>query len=238
MADRAVMTLALVAALCGCQSRVRERGPIPGGWTTVDAGRRDVASARDAVIRDAVSRDAAREDGEGSVVVDATGGGRDGGARDLGGRDADAHDLGGRDAGRDLRPADGAATDSSSPYCGSGRFLCTPFICDVDAGQCKTFCTGNEDCVPGRSCVNGFCGPRFDEPCIEDQECASGHCANAVCCATACASACQSCALAGTLGVCSPVPAATPDPQRICPAGTVCGADAGCVPAPDAAASI
>jgi hypothetical protein len=44
--------------------------------------------------------------------------------------------------------------------------------------------------------------------------------------------------LPGTLGVCFPVPAGAPDPREICPAGTVCGADAGCVPAPDAGASI
>jgi hypothetical protein len=28
-----------------------------------------------------------------------------------------------------------------------------------------------------------------------------------------------------------------PDPQNRCPAGTVCGADAGCVPGPDAASN-
>lgn len=233
-AGRAAATLALVVALGACQSRVRERSRLSTGWTSVDAGARDVPAARDAAPRDAAAppdaglHDAAWTDGKRDAVVDAMGPARDAGGRDLGARDAAP-----RDAGQDLRPPDAGAADSRATFCGALRFSCAPFACDVDAGQCKNFCTSDSDCVPGRPCVNGLCGPNTNALCQVDDECLSGHCA-VVCCATACAGACHSCALPGTAGSCFPVPAGMPDPQNRCPAGMVCGADAGCVPAPDA----
>jgi hypothetical protein len=45
--------------------------------------------------------------------------------------------------------------------------------------------------------------------CVEGLDCLSGFCANGVCCATACDGSCQSCALPGTFGRCSPLPAST-----------------------------
>jgi hypothetical protein len=238
-AGHAVATLTLALVLGGCQSRVRQPRPTPGGWTAVDAGGpRDVASARDAAPRDvalprdrgddAAPRDAASGDGRRDAAIDATGIARDAGARDRG-----AADAGARDAGQDLGRRD-AGTDHAGPaFCGPLHFNCAPFACDVDAGRCKTFCTSDNDCVPAKPCVNGLCGPNTNDFCQVDDECFSGHCA-VVCCATACAGACHSCALPGSAGVCFPVPAGMPDPQNRCPAGTVCGADAGCVPAPNA----
>src|SRR5205814_6954684 len=44
-------------------------------------------------------------------------------------------------------------------------------------------------------------------PCASDSECGSGVCAQGVCCATACTGLCQSCAVPGSMGTCSPVPA-------------------------------
>ncbi|HEY6478130.1 MAG TPA: hypothetical protein VI456_16245 [Polyangia bacterium] len=241
-ARRALATVTLAVALVGCQSRVaRERNPSSTGWTSVDAGARDVRAARDAptrdaaLSRDATLRDAASEDGRRDAAIDGTGRGRDGDGRDRGGRDAGPRDLGQDLPG--LPPRDAVAADSGPAPCGPGHFHCTPYACDVDTGQCKNFCTGDDDCESGKPCVNGLCDPNFNALCQVDQECASGHCASGVCCTTACAGACRSCAVPGTLGVCSPVPAGMPDPQRICPAATVCGADAGCVSAPDAASS-
>jgi hypothetical protein len=222
---------------------VRERNPQPGSWTAVDAAARDVPAARDAMphdaalrdaaprdaaLRDTAPRDAAREDGKRDGTLDAGPAARDGAGSDLAARDAGA-----RDAGQDLRPRDAVGVDSGPGFCGSLRFSCAPYLCDVDAGRCKSFCTSDADCASGRPCLNGACGPASLAACQVDQECASGHCA-VVCCATACAGACHSCALPGTAGVCFAVPAGMPDPQHLCPTGTVCGADAGCVPAPDA----
>jgi hypothetical protein len=252
---RGILLLVSAVALLGCQSRPgRERSPLPGGWTAVDAGARDVplprdatprdlapsrdvaprdmaprdAAPRDAAPRDAAPRDAAHADRKGDAAIDARGTRSDGAGRDLG-----AHDTGARDAGQNLGGRDGSAADSESALCGSLHFSCAPYACDVDAGQCKNFCTSADDCAPGRLCLNGFCGPNDNEYCLVDDECLSGHCA-VVCCATACADLCHSCVLPGTIGVCAPVPAGMPDPERRCPAGMVCGADAGCVPGPDA----
>ncbi|HEY4394293.1 MAG TPA: hypothetical protein VGP64_09540 [Polyangia bacterium] len=229
-AARAISILAAALALVGCQSRTaRERNPRPGTWTVVDAEARDVppahdatardlapprdgalrdAAPRDAALRDAALRDAARADGRG----DASGTARDAAGRDVAARDA--------------------SPDWGPTFCGPRHFNCSPYACDVAAAQCKTFCTSDDDCLPGKPCVNGLCGPNDNQYCTVDEECLSGHCA-VVCCATACAGVCHSCALPGSAGVCFPVPAGMPDPQNRCPAGTVCGADAGCVAAPD-----
>ena len=47
-------------------------------------------------------------------------------------------------------------------------------------------------------------------------ECLSGNCAQGVCCATACMGACRSCALSGTMGICTNVPTGAPDPSQTC----------------------
>src|SRR5689334_9385689 len=42
--------------------------------------------------------------------------------------------------------------------------------------------------------------------CKANADCASGHCADGVCCKTECADNCYSCALTGNEGVCMPAP--------------------------------
>jgi hypothetical protein len=236
-AGRAFLIVASALALLGCQSRtVRERSPLPSSWTVADAGSRDVPTPRDgaprdlapphdAAPRDATPRDGSREDARRDQTVDANGPPHDASARDVAARDASA-----RDGGQDLRARDATAADWGSAFCGPLHFNCTPYACDVAAGQCKTVCTSNADCVPGKPCLNGLCGANTNQYCQTDDDCFSGHCA-VVCCATACAGACHTCALPGTSGVCSAVPAGMPDPQNRCPAGTVCGANSACVPA-------
>jgi hypothetical protein len=66
-------------------------------------------------------------------------------------------------------------------------------------------------------------------PCDMDWQCASGVCAQGICCATTCTDACRACNLAGTVGTCSAVPAGD-DPQGSCAPTDVatCGLDGTC----------
>src|SRR6185295_1421341 len=80
------------------------------------------------------------------------------------------------------------------------------------------------------TCINNVCGKKSDSsPCAADAECVHGHCNQSVCCATACTGTCQSCALAGSVGICSVVPAGT-DPLNQCTDAMApsCGNDGTC----------
>jgi hypothetical protein len=54
------------------------------------------------------------------------------------------------------------------------------------------------------------------QACSRKEECASDHCADGICCESACDTSCRSCALSGSLGLCRPVPAGSPDPRALC----------------------
>lgn len=60
-------------------------------------------------------------------------------------------------------------------------------------------------------------------PCDDAAACASGHCADGVCCATACDGACEGCAVSGREGSCSPAPAGS-DTDGECAGGSCDGA--------------
>jgi hypothetical protein len=155
-------------------------------------------------------------------------------AHDAAKTDATAADVARHDASADFAGGDGVLADAGVLGCGSLRVNCAPFICEVDAGRCNTFCTGPADCAPGRACAHGVCGILNEvSACAANDECASGFCADGVCCATACSGACMNCAMAGHIGVCEPVASGGPDPHRLCPRGAGCGGPgsaATCVP--------
>jgi len=101
---------------------------------------------------------------------------------------------------------------------------CYPFKCGTLA--CKATCTADADCAAPNVCNNGSCGLRPPAaPCADPGDCQSGFCAQGVCCTTACNASCLSCALAGTPGMCKPVPADGMDPKGQCAAegATTCG---------------
>ena len=52
--------------------------------------------------------------------------------------------------------------------------------------------------------------------CLSDSQCASGFCAQGVCCDSACQGPCVSCNLPQHVGICSSVPSGTTDPKAIC----------------------
>src|SRR5262245_45291492 len=69
------------------------------------------------------------------------------------------------------------------------------FLCDTATGTCGTYCTGDGDCADTGSCQNGACVRGHDSGalCNADSECASGHCADDVCCQAACDGTCERC---------------------------------------------
>ena len=94
---------------------------------------------------------------------------------------------------------DGAGT------CQRQMIPCTPYACDPQTNACHNACVTADDCAPGQPCMNGSCGTREPAVCSADAECASGFCAQSVCCTTRCDGPCFSCALPGTIGSCMPV---------------------------------
>lgn len=109
------------------------------------------------------------------------------------------------------------------------------YRCDGVNGDCPFFCGDDADCIPSHYCELAQCVPRLlGEPCTDDSECVSGHCADQVCCDSACADPCLACLAAykesGPDGTCGPAPAGT-DPRDGCAAAedpTTCGADGLC----------
>ena len=70
---------------------------------------------------------------------------------------------------------------------------------------------------------------RSATPAPPPATCASGLCQQGVCCASTCSGTCASCALTGTLGTCTNIPAGT-DPLNACTDATAatCGTDGTC----------
>jgi hypothetical protein len=106
---------------------------------------------------------------------------------------------------------------------------CSPFLCTNAA--CTTSCATDGDCESGHACVNGQCGKKnLGVTCAADGECVSGKCVEGVCCDSACTGACRSCALASTMGRCTPVAAGAVDSKGVCAdqGATTCGQNGRC----------
>ncbi len=106
---------------------------------------------------------------------------------------------------------------------------CGPYVCN--GARCFTACATDTACSTGNVCVQGSCGLKPNGAfCSGPAECQSDQCAQGVCCATACAGACMSCALTGTMGLCTAVPNGLPDPAGLCSdkGAASCGTDGRC----------
>jgi hypothetical protein len=92
----------------------------------------------------------------------------------------------------------------------------------ADAGGAGTDDAGAGDAAPSGQ-INGA-------PCGDGTTCASGFCANGLCCDQACTGTCTACDLGGRAGTCSPIAAGTPAPAGQCAAqaAALCGADGTC----------
>ena len=73
----------------------------------------------------------------------------------------------------------------------------------------------------------GACGKAQGTACANKDECASGQCADGVCCSNACVGACRSCNQPGATGVCQGYAAGT-NPERECVAGATCNGAGAC----------
>jgi hypothetical protein len=109
---------------------------------------------------------------------------------------------------------------------------CYPFLCDDTGTKCRTSCVDNSVCSNGITCSNGVCGQKaLGTGCADGTECVSGFCAQGVCCTEACTGLCHSCAVKGSEGACTLVPAGVPPtPATACATTDVsgCGSDGTC----------
>ena len=103
--------------------------------------------------------------------------------------------------------------------CAAGQILdCTPYLCDAANNSCYTGCTtGGAECTLSGQCTNGSCGKKSNgQNCAAPSECTSNFCEQGVCCGSACQDLCTSCAVDGSLGICSPVKPGKADPKSRC----------------------
>jgi hypothetical protein len=125
-----------------------------------------------------------------------------------------------------------ASRCSGDGVCAPGQEQsCSPYLCGT-AGRCLTQCASDEDCENGHKCVSGLCGKSaLGTICSDGSDCDSGNCAQGVCCSTTCAGGCVSCALKGSEGACTPVPAgeiAPTSPACTKSDASTCGTDGTC----------
>ena len=110
-----------------------------------------------------------------------------------------------------------------------GSVDCLPFTCNPATGTCRVACTTSSDCQGGYACANGTCARAQGEACALNQECATGHCTDDVCCDKTCDGLCARCNDPGHVGTCSAIAAGT-DPENECSASLSqsCGMTGAC----------
>ena len=107
---------------------------------------------------------------------------------------------------------DGAGT------CNDVTTSCGPYLCDAMTQSCYADCASTAGaCVPEAYCDGTACQLKVADgvACVNGYECTSELCIDGVCCASACDGLCESCAQAGSLGSCLPIPDGT-DPEVEC----------------------
>ncbi len=110
-----------------------------------------------------------------------------------------------------------AVCDGAGVCVTSASHPCAPYTCV--RGACYADCVSPGECVTGSTCVDSICMPigPLGGRCSASTECLSGVCAQGVCCASTCEGLCSSCALPGSLGTCTPVPASERPDGSVCP---------------------
>jgi len=130
------------------------------------------------------------------------------------------------------RPNGSGCSAASASSCMSGNCV-DGVCCEVPAAQCAGTCMacnvpgmntlgkcspvpvgqGDSTCPSDQACdANKQCKKPLGQQCGAFNECASGHCADGVCCNTDCNETCKVCNLATSRGTCSFVPTGNEDP--------------------------
>ena len=150
-------------------------------------------------------------------------------------------------ANTSARPNGSGCSAASASTCASGN--CVDGVCCASAscsgtcqacnvpgslGTCSNVAVGSPDdsCPSDQACdANHQCKARTGHQCGIFSDCASGHCADGVCCNTDCNDTCKVCNLNNSLGTCALVPVGNEDPgtcvsdssqPRSCDASGVC----------------
>src|SRR6185295_2110356 len=96
----------------------------------------------------------------------------------------------------------------------------------------NTILAAGTPCGTGLVCdASGFCGKAQGQPCATGAECASGFCADGVCCSAACNGTCQGCTLALTnlaTGTCGNIKSGTEDSAPACNGPSACDGMGNC----------
>lgn len=98
-----------------------------------------------------------------------------------------------------------ATCDGTGTCTPGAQTSCAPYT-QCTGTACATTCNSNNDCVPGSFCnAQNRCDGDLPigDACANDEQCASGHCAQGVCCDTTCDSGCHACDLQGSKGTCT-----------------------------------
>lgn len=119
---------------------------------------------------------------------------------------------------------------------------CGPYLCDGQAPACPTTCADDDQCDDDHQCRGDVCVPKaaVGTPCVEDEQCASGHCVDGRCCDGPCAAQCEACDAPGSEGTCVLITGTPRGDRPACPAdrcdegveavGSVCAGEATCAP--------
>jgi len=112
-----------------------------------------------------------------------------------------------------------------------GTMSCGAFSCN--AGSCLGTCTNDTQCASGNYCnlLMNTCTPKLGQGtlCSGNNQCALGFCVDGVCCDNGCTTECKSCAVPGSVGTCTNVPAQQTDNSPACLGLQVCNGAGKCV---------
>ncbi len=86
---------------------------------------------------------------------------------------------------------------------GTAESSCGAYLCNGSSASCPTTCATDQDCATGYACsAGGQCLDANGQSCSAGTDCASGHCAEGVCCNAGCRDGCDACNQQGFVGQC------------------------------------
>ena len=124
--------------------------------------------------------------------------------------------------------AEDATVDMGTEVGGTGEVDSKPDSRGVAVDAIAT--ADSSDTGGPAACIDGgVCNQSQGALCAKDAECASGFCADGVCCTNSCAGPCRSCSQPSATGICQGYAPGT-DPELECSSGTTCNGAGACGP--------